>query len=125
MVTALITSVAVVYRVWSEHSGPHSLEVLAKLELEFKNRLPIKVDDVTDLVDVKYAPTNTIYWYTLAVKDGYEIDANLIEKNIRESTCGNPETLRTIKEKRYSFEYRYRDKVKNTPIASFAIDKCP
>jgi hypothetical protein len=120
---AIFVAVAVAYRVYSETAGPRFDEGLKKLEADMKRQLPMKVDEITTLVDVKYQPTNTIYWYVMDTTD-YTVDPHALEQNIHVALCSNAEALRTIKEKGFTYEYHYVNK-ERAFLAAFTITKCP
>jgi hypothetical protein len=52
--TAVIVAAFVAYRVYSELTGPGFEERLKGIEGDAKKSLPMKLDDVTTLVDLKY-----------------------------------------------------------------------
>ena len=127
IIAALVTLVTVAYRVWSEVAGPRfeeELADLAKIEADAKSKLPIKIDQTTTFVDLKYEPKKTVYWYVIDVPSNQQIDTNELEKNIRSYVCANSESSRSIREKGFSFEYHYLNKAK-TPLATFTVAKCP
>jgi hypothetical protein len=92
------------YGVWSATYGPRHEESLKKLENEQKSRLPMKVDADTTWVDVKFEGKKNTYWY---VVDFDALDQRVLQQITRDQTCSNPEVLRTIKEKGFTYEYRY------------------
>jgi hypothetical protein len=51
-------------------------------------------------------------------------DQRVLQQNIRDQACSNPEVLRTIKENGFSYEYHYTNK-KGEPLATFTIASCP
>jgi hypothetical protein len=53
IVTAVFAAVFVAYRVYSELAGPGFEERLKRIEGDAKKSLPMKLDDVTTLVDLK------------------------------------------------------------------------
>ncbi len=123
---ALITTVAVVYRVWSEFAGPRFDEGLAKIEADAKSKLPTKVDEWTTLVDLKYEPKKTVYWYVADVNADVNKEAfnpRELERNITNQICANADVARTMREKGFSYEYHYRDKA-GTSLATFIVTKC-
>ena len=67
IVTAVIVAVFVAYRVYSELAGPGFEEHLKRIEGDAKKSLPMKLDDVTTLVDLKYDADKTTYWYVMDV----------------------------------------------------------
>jgi hypothetical protein len=117
-------SVAAAWRVYSELAGPRFVEGLKKYEDDVKRTLPMKIDDMTTLVDVKYEPVKTTYWYTLNLSEGTSMDYQRLERETRQQMCNNSETLRVILEKGFIFEYRYMDTAR-VPLATFVIASCP
>jgi hypothetical protein len=117
-------SVAVAWRVYSELAGPRFMEGLKKSEYDMKRMLPMKVDDMTTLVDVKYEPVKTTYWYTLDLPKDASMDYRKLERVTRQSVCNNSETLRVIRDKGFIFEYRYMDAAR-IPLTNFVIASCP
>jgi hypothetical protein len=120
---ALLTSLVVVYKVYSDQAGRFD-ENLKKLEADAKSRLPIKVDEFTTLVDVRYEPHKKVYWYVMEVKDGERVERQKLKQNAQDQLCGNADALRTIKENGVSYEYHYMDKARATLVA-FTIANCP
>ena len=116
---ALFIAVVVGYRVWSEQAGPRFDAGLAKIEADAKSKLPMKVDEHTTLVDVKYEPTKTTYWYAV----DQMLDPRETDQVIRQRVCENSEMLRTIKQKGFSYEYHYAKG--SAPQAVFTIATCP
>jgi len=121
---ALLTSLVVVYKVYSDQAGRRFDENLKKLEADEKSRLPIKVDEFTTLVDVRYEPHKKVYWYVMEVKDGERVERQKLKQNAQDQLCGNADALRTIKENGVSYEYHYMDKTRATLVA-FTIANCP
>ena len=119
---AVIASVAVAYRVYSEYAGPRFEDGLQKLEADTKRTLPKKVDEITTLVDVKFERTKNIYWYVMDTKDG-TIDGHKLEQLVRNNVCSNSEMMRTIKEKGFTYEYHYVNK-EQVALGTFTIAKC-
>jgi hypothetical protein len=124
LVIAAVTIAAVGYRIYSERAGPRFDDSLRRAEAEMKSKLPMKVDEVTTLVRVKYEPTNTAYWLILDVRAEDKVDPGELEKHIRYSVCANGDTLRTIRDKHFTYEYHYVDR-ELQPLANFTIRQCP
>src|SRR6266851_2090804 len=110
--TALLMSVAVAYTVYSEQAGPRFDAGLKKLEADAKSKLPMKVDEITTWVDVKYEASKSTYWYVMDVKAEETLDTHALEQGVRNQVCANADTLRTIREKGFSYEYHYVDKAR-------------
>jgi hypothetical protein len=120
---AIFILAAVTYRVYSEHAGPRFDEGLQKLEADTKKTLPRKVDERTTWVDVKYERTKNIYWFVMDTKDG-TVDPRELEQDVHSQLCANADALRTIREKRFSYEFHYVNKAQ-VSLANFTIAKCP
>ena len=121
---ACFTTVAVAWRVYSELAGPRFLEDLKKSEDDMKRTLPMKIDDITTLVDVKFEPVKTTYWYTLNLTKDTSMDYRELERAIRQTVCNKSEMLRVIRDKGFIFEYRYMDAAR-APLTTFMIASCP
>jgi hypothetical protein len=118
---ALVIFIGLGYKIYSERAGLRIHEGLKKAEAEMKAKLPMKIDEITIWVKVKYEPTNTAYWL---IVDDESIDAAELEKLIRNGVCTNADTLRTVREMNFTYEYHYADK-ELQPLASFTIRQCP
>lgn len=123
MLVVLITAGAAAYRIYSELAGPRSEEGLRGHEADLKRQLPLQIDEITTLIDVKYEPTNSIYWYLVDTKPD-EFDHPNVEQQVRAFVCANAETSRTIREKGYSYEFHYASK-QGAALAYFKISACP
>ena len=121
---ALLASLVVAYKVYSDQAGRRFDADLKKLEADAKSRLPVKVDQFTTLVDVKYEPHKRVYWYVMEVKDGQRVERQRLKESAQDQLCGNAEALRMMKENGVSYEYHYMDKVRAT-IVAFTIANCP
>jgi len=121
--TVLLIVGAGLYGAWSAKYGPRYEEGLKKLESDHKSNLPMKVDPNTTLVDLKYEGTKSTYWYVFDFDALDAGDQRVLQQNIRDKACSNPEMLRTIKEKGFSYEYHYTNK-KGEPLATFTIASC-
>jgi hypothetical protein len=121
---ALLASLVVAYKVYSDRAGRRFDADLKKLEADAKSRLPVKVDEFTMLVDVKYEPHKKVYWYVMEVKDGERVERQKLKQSAQDQLCGNADSLRTITENGVSYEYHYMDKARATLVA-FTIANCP
>ena len=121
---ALLASLLVAYEVYSDRAGRRFDAELKKLEADAKSRLPVKVDQFTTLVDVKYEPRKKVYWYVMEVKEGDRVERQKLRQSAQDQLCGNTDALRTIKEDGVSYEYHYMDKARAT-IVAFTIANCP
>lgn len=120
---AIITAVAVGYRVYSEYAGARFDEGLQKLETDMKKTLPRKVDEITTLEDVKYERSKNSYWYVVDTNVTV-FDQHDLERTIQNQVCANADAARTIKEKGFSYEYHYVNK-ERAFLTTFTITKCP
>ena len=123
MLVVLITAGAATYRIYRELAGPGFEEGLRRHEADLKRQLPLQVDEITALIDVKYEPSNTIYWYLVDTKPD-EFDRRNVEQQVQAFVCANAETSRTIREKGYSYEFHYASK-QGAALAHFKITTCP
>jgi hypothetical protein len=123
IVTVGIAAVFVAYRVYSELAGPRFEEGLKRIEANAKKSLPMKLDDVTTMVDLKYEATKTTYWYVMDV-DSNGFDAKDLEQRVEQRMCANAELSRAINQKGFSYEYHYVNKAQAF-LAAFTIAKCP
>jgi hypothetical protein len=121
---ALIASLVVAYDVYRDRAGRRFDEDLKKLDADAKDRLPIKVNEFTTLVDVTYEPHKKIYWYVMEVKDGERVERQKLKQSAQDQLCGNADALRMMKEKGVSYEYHYMTKARAT-IVVFTIADCP
>jgi hypothetical protein len=121
---ALLATLVVAYNVYRNQAGRRSGEDLKKLEADAKSRLPIKVNELTTLVDVRYEPHKKVYWYVMEVKDGEKVERQKLRQSAQDELCGNADALRMMKEKGVSYEYHYMDKARAT-LVSFTIANCP
>ena len=121
---ALLASLLVAYEVYSDRAGRRFDADLKKLEADAKSRLPVKVDQFTTLVDVKYEPRKKVYWYVMEVKEGDRVERQKLRQSAQDQLCGNADALRTIKEDGVSYEYHYMDKTRAT-VVDFTIANCP
>ena len=122
--TALVASVVVAYKVYSDQAGRRLDAGLKKLEADAKSKLPVKVDEFTTLVDLTYGPRKNIYWYVMEVKYGERVDRQKLRQSAQDQVCGDADALRAMKEKGFSYEYHYMDKARATLVA-FTIADCP
>ena len=123
IVTAVIVAVFVAYRVYSELAGPGFEERLKRIEGDAKKSLPMKLDDVTTLVDLKYDADKTTYWYVMDVASN-EFDAKDLQQRVEQRMCANEELWHAINERGFSYEYHYANRAQAF-LAAFTIAKCP
>jgi hypothetical protein len=95
ILTALIVAVAVGYGVYSKWAGPRFEAELRRTEADMKSNLPLRVDQNTTLVDVKYDRTHSIYWYVIDKAD--QFDPQETARQVQIGVCTNAENSRTMK----------------------------
>src|SRR5438270_13945697 len=98
LATTVLVAVFVAYRVYNELAGHRFEETLKRIEADAKKSLPMKLDDATTLVDLKYEADKTIYWYVMDV-DSNGFDAKDLEQRVEQRMCANEELSRTINER--------------------------
>jgi hypothetical protein len=119
--TALIVAVAVGYGVYSEWAGPRFEAGLRRTEADMKSNLPLRVDQNTTLVDVKYERTHSTYWYVIDKAD--QFDPEETARQVQIGVCTNAENSRTMKKEGFSYEYHYRTK-EGLALTDFKITTC-
>jgi len=92
-------------------------------EADMKRKLPLRVDQVTTLVDIRYEPTGSSYWYVLDGRPD-EFDRFMLKDLTQRSACANAEILRLITQRGFSYEYYYATK-DGSAVAQFRITACP
>ena|SRR5271157_4816277 len=90
-------------------------------EADMKSNLPLRVDQNTTLVDVKYERTHSIYWYVIDNAD--QFDPQETVRQVQSGVCTNAENSRTMKEEGFSYEYHYRTK-DGLALTDFKITTC-
>jgi hypothetical protein len=119
---AVLTFIAVVYRVLSEIAGPRLDAGLNKSEDDAKSKLPMKIDENTTLVDLKYEPTKTTYWYV--IDDDRSFDPREVQRVVLNQACADSKVSRAMREKGFTYEYRYMNKARAS-LGTFIIARCP
>jgi hypothetical protein len=119
--TALIVAGAVGYGVYSEWAGPRFEAGLRRTEADMKSNLPLRVDQNTTLVDVKYKRTYSAYWYVVDKAD--QFDAQETARQVQIGVCTNADNSSTMKKEGFSYEYHYRTK-EGLALADFKINAC-
>ena len=104
ILTAVIVAGAVSYGVYSRWTE----EGLRRTEADMKSNLPLRVDQNTTLVDVKYDRTHSTYWYVIDKPDQFDPQETARQAQIR--VCTNAENSSTIKKEGFSYEYHYKTK---------------
>ena len=93
ILTAFIVAGAVGYGIYSKRTA----DGLRRTEADMKTNLPLRVDQNTTLVDVKYDRTHGTYWYVID-KPG-QFDAQETARQVKIGVCTNAENSSTIKKK--------------------------
>jgi len=70
-----------------------------------KSNLPLRVDQNTTLVDVKYDKTHSTYWYVIDKPD--QFDAQETARQVQIGVCNNADNSSTMKKEGFSYEYHY------------------
>jgi hypothetical protein len=86
----------VIYSKWAEDG-------LRRTEADMKSNLPLRVDQNTTLVDVKYERTHTAYWYVIDKPD--QFDAQETARQVQIGVCTNADNSSTMKKEGFSYEY--------------------
>jgi hypothetical protein len=114
-----IVAVAVGYGVYSEWAGPEARR--HRIEANMKSNLPLRVDQNTTLVDVKYERTHNTYWYVIDNPD--QFDPQERARQIQIGVCTNAENSRAVIQG-FSYEYHYRTK-EGRALTDFKVATCP
>ena len=94
---------------------------LRRTEADMKSNLPLRVDQNTTLVDVKYDRTHSIYWYVIDKAD--QFDAQETARQVQVGVCTNADNSSAMKKEGFSYEYHYRTK-DGLALADFKINAC-
>src|SRR5262249_7327605 len=94
---------------------------LRRTEADMKSNLPLRVDQNTTLVDVKYDRTHNTYWYAIDKPD--QFDAQETARRGHIGGCTKAEKSSTTKKKSVSYEYHYKTK-EGLALADFKITTC-
>jgi len=108
----------VVYNKWV---GPRFEEGLRRTEADMKSNLPLRVDQNTTLVDVKYDRTRNAYWYVIDKAD--QFDAQETARQVQIGVCTNAQNSSTMKKEGFSYEYHYRTK-DGLALTDFKVTTC-
>jgi hypothetical protein len=117
ILTAFIIAGAVGYGVYSKWAE----EGLRRTEADMKSNLPLRVDQNTTLVDVKYERTHGAYWYVIDKPD--QFDAQETAGQVQIGVCTNAENSLTMKKEGFSYEYHYRTK-EGLALTDFKVTSC-
>ena len=119
--TALILAGAVGYAVYGKWAGPRFEDGLRRTEADMKSNLPLRVDQNTTLVDVKYDRTHSTYWYVIDNAD--QFDPQQTARQVQSGICTNAENSSTMKKEGFSYEYHYRTK-DGLALTDFKVTTC-
>jgi len=117
----IIAGVAVGYVVYNKWAGPRFEEGLRRTEADMKSNLPLRVDQNTTLVDVKYERTHSTYWYVIDKAD--QFDPQATARQVQIGVCTNADNSRTMKKDGFSYEYHYRTKDGHA-LTDFKVTTC-
>jgi hypothetical protein len=117
----IVAGVVVGYLVYNKWAGPRFGEGLRRTEADMKSNLPLRVDQNTTLVDVKYDKTHSTYWYVIDKPD--QFDAQETARQVQIGVCNNADNSSTMKKEGFSYEYHYRTK-DGLALTDFKITTC-
>jgi hypothetical protein len=117
ILTAVIVAGAVGYGIYSKWTE----EGLRRTEADMKSNLPLRVDQNTTLVDVKYDKTRSSYWYVIDNAD--QFDPQQTARQVQIGVCTNADNSNTMKKDGFSYEYHYRTK-DGRALTDFKITTC-
>ena len=86
-----------------------------------KSNLPLRVDQNTTLVDVKYDRTHSTYWYVIDNAD--QFDPQETARQVQSGVCTNAENSSTMKKEGFIYEYHYRTK-DGRALTDFKVTTC-
>jgi hypothetical protein len=96
-------------------------EGLRRTEADMKSNLPLRVDQNTTLVDVKYDRTHSTYWYVIDKAD--QFDPQETARQVQIGVCTNADNSSTMKKEGFSYEYHYRTK-DGLALTDFKVTTC-
>ena len=117
ILTAFIVAGAVGYGIYSEWTE----NGLRRTEADMKSNLPLRVDQNTTLVDVKYDKAHSAYWYVIDNAD--QFDAQATARQVQSGVCTNADNSSTMKKEGFSYEYHYRTKDR-LALTDFRVTTC-
>ena len=117
ILTAVIVAGAVGYVVYSKWAE----ERLRRTEADMKSNLPLRVDQNTTLVDVKYDKAQSAYWYVIDNAD--QFDPQETARRVQIGLCENAENSSAMEKEGFSYEYHYRTK-EGLALTDFKITTC-
>src|SRR5499427_10228528 len=86
-----------------------------------KSNLPLRVDQNTTLVDVKYDRTHSTYWYVIENAD--QFDPQETARQVQSGVCTNAENSSTMKKEGFIYEYHYKTK-DGRALTDFKVTTC-
>ena len=119
ILTALIVAGAVGYGIYSVRNSTE--DKLRRTEADMKSNLPLRLDQNTTLVDVKYGRTHSTYWYVVDKAD--QFDPQETARRVQSAVCANADNSSTMKKEGFSYEYHYRTK-EGLALTDFKITTC-
>ena len=117
ILTAFIVAGAVgyvVYNKWAEDG-------LRRTEADMKSNRPLRVDQNTTLVDVKYDRIHSTYWYVIDKPD--QFDAQETARQVQIGVCNNADNSSTMQKEGFSYEYHYKTK-DGLALTDFKVTTC-
>ena len=117
ILTAVIIAGAGGYAVYSKWAE----EGLHRTEADMKSNLPLRLDQNTTLVDVKYDKAHSAYWYVIDNAD--QFDAQATARQVQSGVCTNADNSSTMKKEGFSYEYHYRTKDR-LALTDFRVTTC-
>jgi hypothetical protein len=117
LTTFIVAGVVVGYVIYNKSAE----EGLRRTEATMKSNLPLRVDQNTTLVDVKYERTHSTYWYVIDKAD--QFDAQETARQVQIGVCTNAENSSTMKKEGFRYEYHYKTK-DGLALADFKITTC-
>ena len=117
ILTALMVAGAVGYGIYSKWTE----EGLRRTEADLKSNLPLRVDQNTTLVDVKYDRTHSTYWYVIDKAD--QFDPQETARRVQSGVCTNADNSSTMKKEGFCYVYHSRTK-EGLALAEFKITTC-
>ena len=119
ILTVFIVAGAVGYGIYSVRKSTE--DKLRRTEADMKSNLPLRLDQNTTLVDVKYGRTHSTYWYVVDKAD--QFDPQETARRVQSAVCANADNSSTMNKEGFSYEYHYRTK-DGLALTDFKITSC-
>ena len=119
----LICVAAAGYALYTQSPSAAVLKELRDVEAATKRRLPLRVNEDTILVDVKFEPKRSSYWYILD-SQAENFDPEKLERMTRRNACEEAKVARRIRLGRLTSEHHYAAR-SGVTVAHFKIKTCP